>query len=219
MMILGVLLIIVIVIALGLAVSNGMLNAELSVKNTKLEQTKENLEDNITKLHEKSDLLNASNLFFNTYLQGLGTFYNATVIQETADYKMGQADTRYDTGYWSKALAWYWDATEWYNEAGQKFREAKKVFQNASEYALNSTYRNICVLYYEMMNVSSNAMIYAYEASDYYATACEHYLNNNYNAAHDQIDIAELKMTYHNEEIDLFHEYQEELNRILTTIN
>lgn len=192
---------------------------ELSTNKNELSITKMNLKDNITKLTNTTELLNMSNLFFNTYLVGLGTYYNATEIQETAEYKMEQARIRYDDGYWSNSLAWYWDSMNWFNNAWQKFEEAKLIFDNTTKYSTNSTYQNICIIYSHIMNTSSDAMIYAYEASEYYAKTCEFYLDNNYKSAYDSYNNAELKMTYYDEEIAAIQDYQNELNIILVEIN
>jgi hypothetical protein len=149
----------------------------------------------------------------------LGTYYDAIEIQDAAVYRSEQAFIKYNDGYWSKSLAWYWDAMDWYSDAGEKYREARDVFENASKYATNITYKLICQIYSDMMNLSSNAMIYAYEASDYYSKACEYYLISNYNAAHASRDQAVLKMSFHDEEMVQFENYQEELNNILIRIN
>ena len=202
-----------------LGLSNGDLRQELSLKNTELNLIQKKLDDNLTTLNEKTESLNLSNLFINTYLEGLGAYYNATEIQETADYKFGQARIRYDDGYWSKALAWYWDAMDWYNVAWQKFNETKLIFNNAIEYEINKTYLDICFIYSNIMDASSNAMIYAYESSEQYAAACEFYLDNDYDAAHKSNENAELKMTYRNEEIETVEDYQYGLNILLSEIN
>jgi hypothetical protein len=219
MMVLGIIIIIMISVTIVLGLSNGDLRQELSLKNTELNLIQKKLDDNLTTLNEKTESLVLSNLFINTYLEGLGAYYNATKIQETSDYKFNQARIRYDDGHWSNALAWYWDAIKWYNIAWQKFNETKVIFDNAILYEINSTYSNICSIYSNIMDASSNAMIYVYEASEYYAAACEFYLDNDYTAAHESIDNAELKMTYHDQEMDLVEDYQDDLNIILSEIN
>jgi hypothetical protein len=219
MMVLGVVLIVIIGVSVVLGLSNLDLRQELSLKNTKLNSTQKKLDDNLTILNEKTELLSLSNLFINTYLEGLGSYYNATEIKETADYKFNQAQTRYDDGYWSKALAWYWDAMDWYNIAWQKFNETQVIFNNAIEYEINETYLDICLIYSDIMDANSNAMIYRYEATEQYAAACEFYLENDYNAAHGSMETAELKMTYYNGEIERVEDYQYDLNILLSEIN
>jgi len=219
MIVLGIVLIVLIGVSVVLGFSNIDLRQKLSLKNTELNMIQNKLDDNITALNDKTESLNLSNLFINTYLEGLGSYYNATEIQESADYKLDQAQIRYDNGYWSKALAWYWKAMEKYTDAWQKFNETKVIFNNAIEYEINKTYLDICLIYSNIMDASSNAMIYIYEASENYAAACEFYLDNDYNAAHKSMETAELKMTYYNEEIETVEDYLYNLNIILSEIN
>lgn len=219
MMVLGIVIIVMIGVTIVLGLSYGDLRQELSLKNTKLNSVQKKLDDNLSILNEKTELLSLSNLFINTYLEGLGSYYNATEIKETADYKFDQAQIRYDDGYWSKALAWYWDAMEWYNVAWEKFNETKVIFNNAIEYEINETYLDICLIYSDIMDASSNAMVYIYEATENYAAACEFYLENDYSAAHESMETAELKMTYYNEEIETVEDYQYDLNILLSEIN
>ena len=219
MIVLGIVLIVLIGVSVVLGFSNIDLRQKLSLKNTELNMIQNKLDDNITALNDKTESLNLSNLFINTYLEGLGSYYDATEIQESADNKLDQAQIKYDNGYWSKALAWYWKAMEKYTDAWQKFNETKVIFNNAIEYEINKTYLDICLIYSNIMDASSNAMIYIYEASENYAAACEFYLDNDYNAAHKSMETAELKMTYYNEEIETVEDYLYNLNIILSEIN
>jgi hypothetical protein len=219
LIIIAVVVVLSIIIAMISGLDNIRLRGDLSSMEDELVTTKGNLDDNIAKLSDTTELLEKSNLFFNTYLTGLGTYYNATEIRNTADYKMEQAWIRYDSGHWSNSLAWYWDTTEWYDKARQKFAEAKSVFDSASKYAINGTYKDICDIYSDIMNTSSNAMVYAYEASEFYAAACEFYLDNDYASAYENFNNAELKMSYHDEEIAEIQDFQNELNTILAEIN
>ena len=206
-------------ISLALGISNINLNNTLSLKNDELDVTQNKLNDNITKFKETSASLNQTTMFFNTYLNGLGSYYNATLIQEKSGYRLNQARVRYDDGHWSNALAWYWDASDWYHDAWEKFNETKEIFDNATSYKINSTYSDICLIYSDIMDASCNAMVYCYEAADLYANACEFYLSNDYNAAHESYDTAELKMSYHDDEIEKVEGHQEDLNILLSQIS
>jgi hypothetical protein len=69
-----------------------------------------------------------------------------------------------------------------------------------------------------MMNVSSIAIIYLKEASDLYADSCEFYLDGDYDGAHESKDNALLKISYYDEQITIFNNYQIELKNILMEI-
>ena len=70
-----------------------------------------------------------------------------------------------------------------------------------------------------MMNTSSIAIIYLYEASEFYKSSCEFYLIGDYTEAHESKNNAEKKLTYFNEEMNKFDDYQEELqNTLIGTI-
>lgn len=217
-----IIVIIVITILVGTSLMFGIvnvnLNDELLQKNADFDSINNKLNDNITKLQEMKNELNQSNKFFNTYLKGLGSYYNATKIQEKADYKFDQAENKYDAGHLSNALAWYWDASDWYYDAWVKLNDTKKIFEMSSNYEVDIVYINVSSLYSDIVEASANAMIYAKEAADLYADSCEYYLENNYNEAHNSQDAADLKILYHNQELEKVEGYQEDLNTMLIQI-
>ena len=194
------------------------LNNELNDIKTQLNLSNSNLQENKIKLSEKSEMHNNSENFFKTYLNGLGTYYTAIELQESADYWFNKALEKYDDGYWSSALGWFWDSMDRYTNARIKYNEARGIFKNTSFYTNNTNYLDICSLYYKIMNASSIGMIYLYEASDYYADSCNYYLDNNYEYAHDSKDNAENKITFYNTEINKIDDYQLDLQEFLLFI-
>ena len=219
MVIVVIIITILIGISLMLGIANINLSNELNHIDDELDLTKSMLNDNISKLKETTTSINQTKQFFNKYLNGLGIFYNATLIQEKADYRLEQAYSKYDIGHLSNALAWYWDASDWFQDAWEQFNEAEKIFDIAYNYQINSTYLNICSIYLDIIEASANGMIYAKEASDLYADTCEFYLENDYKAAHESWDDAESKMSYHDLELEKVESYQEDLNIILSEIS
>lgn len=191
---------------------------DISEVNQDLILLKANLQENISKLNEKTDELNMSDSFFNSYLNGLGMYYTALDLHETVTYKYDHAKERYESGHWSNALAWFWDTIDWCEDTNKKYQEARDVFRDVIKYTTNVTYQNICNIYANMMNVSSIAIVYLNEASDLYADSCEFYLDGDYNGAHDSKDNAVVKMSYYDEQISIFNNYQLELKNILMDI-
>jgi hypothetical protein len=193
-------------------------NNDIIVLENELKMLNESLHDNITRLFLIEQELNSSESFLMSYLKGLGTFYSAVELEESVDYKFDESMQRYDSGYWSNALAWFWDTSKWCDDANEKYLEARDIFIETGKYTLNETYKSICSLYADMMNVSSLSLVYLNEASDLYASSCEYYLDGQYSDAHNSKDNAELKLSYYEEEKSNFDEYQLELQDILMEI-
>jgi hypothetical protein len=192
---------------------------DISETNKELNSLRIYLQENITKLSEKSEEFNMSESFLNSYLNGLGLYYTALDSHETVTYKYDTGQDRYQSGHWSNALSWFWDTMDWCEETNKKFQDARDVFREAVKYTTNKTYQNICNIYANMMNVSSIAIIYLNEASDLYADSCEFYLDGDYDGAHDTKDNAEIKMSYYDEQITIFNNYQLELKNILMDVS
>jgi len=193
-------------------------NEDISKVNQELNTLKINLQENITKLTEKSEEINMSESFLKSYLNGLGMYYTALDLHDNVKYKYDQAQERYQSGHWSNALAWFWDTIDWCEDTNKKYQEARDVFREAKKNTTNNTYQNICNIYANMMNVSSIAIIYLKEASDLYADSCEFYLDGDYDRAHESKDNALLKISYYDEQITIFNNYQIELKNILMEI-
>lgn len=192
---------------------------DISEANQELDSLKINLQENITKLTEKSEEFNMSESFLKSYLNGLGMYYTALDFHATVNYKYDSAQERYQSGHWSNALAWFWDTLDWCEDTKKKYQAARDTFIDAGKNTTNITYQNICNIYADMMNVSSIAIIYLNEASDLYADSCEYYLDGDYDNAHDSKDNAVLKMSYYDQEITNFENYQIELQNILMEIS
>ena len=185
---------------------------------TELTKTDKNLQENITMLIEKTGELKASDSFLKSYLMGLGTYYNASELYDEAEVRYNKASEKYESGYWSTAITWYENSMRRYSDTGLKYREARDIFKEAVENTSNTTLQNICLLYVDMMNTSSIAMTYLYEASEFYKSSCEFYLIGDYTEAHESKNNAEKKLTYFNEEMNKFDDYQEELQNTLIGI-
>ena len=214
-LILGIGLIVSISVASGIYVSNtsyiNNIENELDLANT-------NLQENVSKLSNKTSELNSIESFFNSYLNGLGLYYESIEIHENADYKFDQAKERYQTGYWGPALAWFEDSVDWYSNTIDKYKEARNVFNNASEFTSNQTYKEICNLYYQMMDKTSIAIVYLFEASEYYVLTCELYLEGNSVEAQQNKNIAEDKISFYEQEMEIVQEYNEDLQNILKNL-
>ena len=185
---------------------------------TELTKTDTNLQENITMLIERTGELKASDTFLKSYLMGLGTYYNASELYDEAEVRYNKASERYESGYWSTAITWYENSMRRYSDTGLKYREARDIFKEAAENTSNTTRQNICLLYVDMMSTSSIAMTYLYEASEFYKSSCEFYLIGDYTEAHESKNNAEKKLTYFNEEMNKFDDYQEELQNTLIGI-
>lgn len=212
-LIIGLVLLIIIIAVLSilnLNLSNKI--SETTVKNNLLEL---NLQENITKLTENASKLNASEKFLTTYLQGLGKYYIALETNDKANVKFNTANEKYNDGYWSAALAWYRDTSNWFDNARADYESSKNTFQIAEKYTTNTSYKNICNLHINIINTSSVAMVYMFEAVGYYASACEYYLEGKYNDANNMKDLAEDKITFYQFEIDKIESYQSDLKNQL----
>jgi len=178
-----------------------------------------NLQENITILIEKTEEIEASESFLKLYFRGLGTYYNASELYDESEVRYSKATEKYESGYWSSAITWYENSMRWYSDTGLKYREAKDIFKEAADNTSNMTSQNICLLYEDIMNTSSTAMIYLYESSEFYKSSCEFYLIGDYIEAHESKNNAENKLTYYNEEMNKIDDYQEELQNILIGIS
>jgi len=211
-----VILVVGLVICISLTIITRYSNEEIR---TELTKTDTNLQENITMLLEKTGELKASDSFLKSYLIGLGTYYNASDLYNEADVRYNKASEKYESGYWSSAITWYENSMRWYSDTGLKYREARDIFKEAAENTSNTTRQNICLLYVDMMNTSSIAMTYLYEASEFYKSSCEFYLIGDYTEAHESKNNAEEKLTYYNEEMNKFDDYQEKLQNTLIGIS
>jgi hypothetical protein len=214
-----------IIFAIGLIIASILLvinldgNEDTSETNQELISLKADLQDKINKLSEKSEELNMSESFLNSYLNGLGMYYTALEFHDNVTYKYDQAQERYQSGHWSNSLAWFWDTSDWCEYTKNKYQEASDVFIEAMKNTTNNNYEDICNIYANMMNVSSIAIIYLNEACDLYADSCEFYLDGDYDGAHESKDNAVIKISYYDEQIDIFNDYQLELKNILMNVN
>jgi len=218
-----VILVVGLVICISLAgitiYSNLEIRTELTKTENDLSIMNTNLQENITILIEKTGELKASDSFLKSYLIGLGTYYNASELYDEAGVRYNKASEKYESGYWSSASTWYENSMRWYSDTGLKYREARDIFKEAAKNTSNTTCQNICLLYVDMMNTSSIAVTYLYEASEFYKSSCEFYLIGDYNEAHESKNNAEKKLTYYNEKMNKFDEYQEELQNTLIGIS
>lgn len=208
-------LVVLIIILAVLAIWNLNLANEISKSNKENQILDLELQENISKLINKSSELNLSQAFLNSYLQGLGKYYIAQETNDNADYKLDNANERYNDGYWSKALAWYWDAIEWYNNSRSDYESAKNVFIKAENYTINKSYKDICNKYVNIMDTNSIAILYMYEAMDYYSKACEYYIDGKNSEAITMRELAEDKISFYEEEISKIENYQSELKNLL----
>ena len=211
--------IVICIILAGIMIySNFEIRNELAKMENDLNIMNKNLQENITMLIEKTGELKASESFLKSYLLGLGTYYNASGLYDEAEVRYNKASEKYESGYWSSASTWYENSMRWYNDTGFKYKESRDIFKEAAENTSNTTCKNICLLYVDMMNTSSIAITYLYEASEFYQSSCEFYLTGDYTEAHESKNNAEKKLTYYNEEMNKFDDYQEELQNILIGI-
>jgi len=177
------------------------------------------LEENNTKLLEKTEKLNSSESFLNSYLNGRGYYLSAIQSHNNVDYKYDEAIKRYDKGDWSSALAWFEDSVKWCTITGDKYKETNDIFNITIKYASNETYQNIVDTYLKMINTSSNAIVFLYEASEFYVSVCEYYLDGNYDEARDNRDKADEKFTFYENEMLIFEDYQQDLQNILIELS
>jgi len=177
------------------------------------------LEENITKLLEKTEKLNSSESFLTSYLNGRGYYLSATQSQNKANYKYDEGIKRYDQGDWSSALAWFEDSVKWCTITGNEYKESHDIFKKTIKYTSNETYQNIVDIYLKLINTSYNATVFLYEASEFYVSVCEYYLDDNYDEAHDNRDKADEKFTFYENEMLIFDEYQQDLQNILIELS
>jgi len=178
-----------------------------------------NLQENITKLSEETEKLNSSESFLNSYLNGLGYYLSAIQSHNKTDYKYDEAIKKYDKGDWSSALAWFEDSLKWFKITDDKYKVTSDIFNKTIKYTSNETYQNICDIYLKMINTSSNAIIFLSEASEFYVSVCENYLDGNYNEARDSRDKAEEKFNFYKDEMLVFEDYQQDLQNILIELS
>lgn len=214
-LILGLALFIMIIVAAVAGITNIGLQSQLSELEIELDSTKNSLQENVTKLQEETEDFPNKELFINTYMTGIGTYYKAISIEETASDFYDKAEERYDIGNWFSAVGYYDDAMESYNNAGVKYKEAQNIFKNASNYTTNQTFKNISNIYSNMMNTKSTSMVYLHEASEYMSTACDNYLDGDYGEANNNVKKAEDKIDLSKEQKDLRDTYLLDLNKIL----
>jgi hypothetical protein len=112
-------------------------------------------------------------------------------------------------------LAWFEDTVKWCIIASNNYSETNDIFKNTIQYASNKTYDKICTLYLQMINTSSNAIDYLHEASDFYVSCCEYYLDGDFNEGRDSRDKAEEKFKFYEEEMLIFEDHQQNLQNIL----
>ena len=133
-------------------------------------------------------------------------------------YWYDKALDKYNDGYWSSALGWFWDCSDRYKDTGKKYMQVRNIFDNASKSTSNETYMSICSIYYDIMDINAIAISYLVEASDYYAESCDYYLENNYEDAHDSRDNAETKIGFYNEELSKIEDLEIDLQELLKNI-
>jgi hypothetical protein len=184
-----------------------------------LESLNLNFQENITKLVEESEKLNSSNNFLNSYLNGHGYFLSAIQNHNNADYKYDEAIKIYDTGNWGSALAWFEDSLKWCKITDDIYEIANDIFNNTIQYTSNETYKNICEIYLRMLNSSDNATKLLYEASEFYISVCENYLDGNYDEARNIRKKGEEKFDYYKDELLIFEDYKQDLQNILIELN
>jgi hypothetical protein len=194
-------------------------NEDENELNQDINSLKISLQETLTKLTEKSEELNMSESFLNSYLNGLGMYYIALDNHSAVNYKFDEALEGYLSGHWSNALSRFWTTNEWCKDTNNNYQEARDIFIEAGEKTTNITYQNICNIYANMMNVSSIAIIYLNEASELYADSCEYYLDGDYDMAHNSKDNAVIKLSYYDEEISNYENYGLELQNILMEIS
>jgi hypothetical protein len=211
-------LIICILISGITVMSNSEINNKLIKTENELKSVNESLQENLTRVIEINLEKNNSEYFLLSYLEGIGKYYNASDLYDEGIIRYDMAIEKYNSGHWSSSSAWFENSMRFFNDAGVKYRETREIFMNSIKNTSIINYQNICQLYVDMMNVSSIAMTYLYEASDFYKESCLFYLDGNYNEAHKSKDNAENKLTYYNDEMIQFNDYQEELKNILIEI-
>lgn len=217
--VLGIALIISISVAAVVGIANIGLQSELSDLEIELNSTQAMLQDNVTRLQEKTENRTNTELFIKTYLSGIGIYYNAMDVEDTATYKYNRAEDYYDSGNWFSGVGYYDDAMDYYSNAREEYRDAQDVFKNASNYTTNQTFKNINTVYSNMMDSKSKSMTYLYEAAEYMSAACQFYLDGNYEAAHDRANKANEKITFSDEQLTIFNTHLAELNAILLGLN
>jgi hypothetical protein len=177
------------------------------------------LQENISKLLEEKEKLNSSESFINSYLNGLGYYLSSNLNLNKADYKYDEAIKKYDKGDWSSASAWFDDSIKWCKITIDEYKKTDNIFNKTIKYTSNETYQNICNIYLKMINTSSNATIYLSEASEFYLSVCEYYLDGNYDEARENRIKAEEKFNFYEDEMLVFEDYHQDLQNILIELS
>lgn len=151
--------------------------------------------------------------FYNYYEKGIKEYSFGVYNSNVGDYNYDLFSWSYENDYLTDAIDYCKEARELWFASNDNYHKAISYFKKANETipANKEKYKELVNKYIETSDIAININLAMYEACEYFESACNQYLNYNFEAGHKEVEKANEKIRLHDSYIKKYNSVLKEL--------
>jgi len=151
--------------------------------------------------------------FYNYYEKGIKEYTYGVYNSYNGDYNYDLFSWSYENDYLADAIDYCKSARELFTASNDNYHKAISYFKKANETVPSSRkkYKELVGKYIEISDFAIDINLAMYEACEYLESACNQYLNDNFEAGNKELEKANEKIRLHDNYIKKYNSALKEL--------